>query len=612
MFAIVGHTINAVDLSYNNFTEYLISSISWTCPHCTSDLSQQNIHDANSAKNCSDDDSPEDNLLINSNQFLSPNKKIKGFIIGHLNIQNIKSGTKLDELRVLLSKDPRIHILTLSETWLNDNWTDSMISIDNYSIIRRDRSTSTNGGGTLIYIHNSIQFTVRNDLTTNHLLECICVEISIPYTAPFLVINIYIPPSANTVYDATLKTCIENISHENKEYYILGDFNIDLLNPKNRKNKLYKSLNALGLQQLVSSPTRVHSKQIDEDFTITRTLIDHIYVSHPNNIDRVQVPELTLSDHYPVFVVRRCNAALRKQRMKNEHSHHHIKYRTFKNFDKCKFFDDLKKAPWSSIECFNDPSDALDMWYKIYNDIIDTHIPLREKRVKSISLPQWLSRELLSSIRTRNRLKKLAKNREQWCEYKSFRNQVTYQIRCAKRSFYSDQIESNRKDSGKLWQVLKNAAGISKQGNLLTNITHNDKTLTDKHEIANAFNLHFSSVAAKVLSETKSREVLHSDTRQEALSSVDRFVSLQTPFPPLVSIPLMTEEFLIKQLNDLPNNKAKGADAMNVKLLKHACPHIIPSLRHIYNLSITSGIFPQQWKISKITPVHKSQMPFLD
>ena len=57
------------------------------------------------------------------------------------------------------------------------------------------------------------------------------------------------------------------------------------------------------------------------------------------------VSDVTLSDHYPVFVIRRCNAGLRKR--KNAHTT--INYRSLKNFDEEKFKEDLAQAPWSIV-----------------------------------------------------------------------------------------------------------------------------------------------------------------------------------------------------------------------------------------------------------------------
>ena len=67
----------------------------------------------------------------------------------------------------------------------------------------------------------------------------------------------------------------------------------------------------------------------------------------------------------------------------------------------------------------------------------------------------------------------------------------------------------------------------------------------------------------------------------------------------------MPEDFLSQQIEGLSTNKAKGIDSLNVKLLKMARPMIKASLLYIYNLSISLGIFPHQWKIADVTPVQK-------
>jgi hypothetical protein len=69
----------------------------------------------------------------------------------------------------------------------------------------------------------------------------------------------------------------------------------------------------------------------------------------------------------------------------------------------------------------------------------------------------------------------------------------------------------------------------------------------------------------------------------------------------------MTAEYLFNEINNLSCHKAKGIDAINVHLLEIGCNNLLPSLLdlYLYNSSVASGIFPDQWKISKITPVLK-------
>ena len=62
---------------------------------------------------------------------------------------------------------------------------------------------------------------------------------------------------------------------------------------------------------------------------------------------------------------------------------------------------------------------------------------------------------------------------------------------------------------------------------------------------------------------------------------------------------------MYKIIQSLNSNKGSGLDGISCKLLKEAAPVITPSLTFIINLSIDSCIFPDDWKIAKVTPMFK-------
>jgi hypothetical protein len=66
----------------------------------------------------------------------------------------------------------------INETKLDHSISDQEISICGYNIIRKDRNR--NGGGVLMYVHESVTFIERNDLCPNS-LEIICHEIKKPH-----------------------------------------------------------------------------------------------------------------------------------------------------------------------------------------------------------------------------------------------------------------------------------------------------------------------------------------------------------------------------------------------------------------------------------------------
>ena len=62
-------------------------------------------------------------------------------------------------------------------------------------------------------------------------------------------------------------------------------------------------------------------------------------------------------------------------------------------------------------------------------------------------------------------------------------------------------------------------------------------------------------------------------------------------------------ERAIKTLN---NSKSPGADRIPVKILKDAVNLVSKSLALTYIASLERCIFPQIWKLARVTPIHKA------
>ena len=277
------------------------------------------------------------------------------------------------------------------------------------------------------------------------------------------------------------------------------------------------------------------------------------------------------------MVVRRCNVGIKA----DEASRNTIQYRSLTRLDETKFREDLHAAPWSMIETFNDPMDALTLWYAMFDNIVDHPTPLLSKHVKSLQLPPWMSTDILSTMR--ERLTMNTKNGViPWESYKAFRNKCTSDIRMAKRSYFAQQVLSSKNDSKKLWKVLNQAVNRNSKNTIPTYVRDdNDKLLTDPTEIANAFNSYFSQVVGTI-----NNGVVHNDPD---LDTLQQFVA----------------DHLLKEIQELSCTKAKGVDSLNVHLLQIGHYELVTSFLYIYNFSIKSGVFPCEWKRSKVTPIFK-------
>ena len=63
---------------------------------------------------------------------------------------------------------------------------------------------------------------------------------------------------------------------------------------------------------------------------------------------------------------------------------------------------------------------------------------------------------------------------------------------------------------------------------------------------------------------------------------------------------------MFKKLQEVNVAKATGHDNIPNKILKIAAPVISLSLADLFNLSITTNTFPDDWKVAKVFPLFKS------
>ena len=231
----------------------------------------------------------------NTNTF---NLSSRGLNIGHLNIQGIcgENLNKFSELKVLLTlpENDNLHILGLSETKLKSHKTTDIFKINGSQTPFTKDNDSNGGGGLLVYVIDGINAKRREDLETQN-ISCLCLEISPAKCKPFLVGNMYRPPDSRVEFNDIFEEFIVILLNRDTEFILLGDFIKDLLNVETVR-EWGNFTTSLGLTQLVNAPTRVTST--------SQTLIDHIYTNTEENIQRVHVERLCLSDHYGVFCNR--------------------------------------------------------------------------------------------------------------------------------------------------------------------------------------------------------------------------------------------------------------------------------------------------------------------
>ena len=502
----------------------------------------------------------------------------KGFRIGHINIQGLNN--KMDQVRFMLSSEEnRIQIFGLSETKLQNFHPDNIYEINGYQKpFRRDRQKNQ-GGGILLYVENGVACKHRPDLEHKQ-LECIWLEVKHKKSKPFLVGHIYRPPDSGIDWNEAFEDCIENVLKEEKEIYLLGDVNRDLLN-RQIKTSWSEYMEPFGLDQLVSEATRVTST--------SKTLIDHIYSNCPENVTSIDVPKIGLSDHFPIFFTRKMHVQPKKGK------HYTISYRSFKDFDETKFSNDLTDVPWDIIRIFDDTNDILNAWSDLFLEVVDANVPIKQHRVKRKNQPEWITSDLMDAMKTRDRHKSLGNENE----YKHWRNKVTTMIRQSKQEKYQTYIESNKDKPGsiyKLFQEVGAGKGKQKQSEISSINCNGNIGIESPSEISNALNDFFVNVASNL------KEPIPLSTHDKLEDFCKSKNSENTAF----TIPNIEKDKVLKYLLNVNIKKATGTDNIGARILKLAAPYIADDITFICNKSISSSCFPDKWKEAKVSPLHKS------
>ena len=133
-------------------------------------------------------------------------------------------------------------------------------------------------------------------MTRNY--ECITVRVQKPNNRFMYIMCMYNPPTGSSEGFITFLRNFVNIQHvARSEIWILGDFNMNYLIRNNLEimnvNKFLKEYN---LTQLISLPTRLT--------TPGGSCIDWI-ITNSQFIDKEGILNDLLSDHFPVYVVRK-------------------------------------------------------------------------------------------------------------------------------------------------------------------------------------------------------------------------------------------------------------------------------------------------------------------
>ena len=329
---------------------------------------------------------------------------------------------------------------------------------------RRVRS----GGGVGLYLSDNLDYRIRTDIYADEdeVMESLFIEIIRPHERSVIVGLIYRPPSQNVNDFVTrMNDILEKISRDNKTCYLMGDFNLNLLNNENHNatgeflDGLYSHL----FFPLITLPSRITSH--------TASLIDNIFSNHVEHSYLRSGPLITdISDHLPIF-------SISSDYIRTNQRQESLFVRDKREQNILNFLDEVDRINWSNLDGYNDPKICYSKFLERYTKAYEKHFLLKKLKRHPQLRKLWISQGLLKSIKKKNKLYKqyLSNPSSQKEEkYKMYKNKLNHSLRIAKRLYYDKKLNESKFNMNLIeLNLFKENAFYSLQKILLDNFSQN-------------------------------------------------------------------------------------------------------------------------------------------
>ena len=185
----------------------------------------------------------------------------------------------------------------------------------------------------------------------------------------------------------------------------------------------------------------------------------------------------------------------------------------------------------------------------------------------------WLTKEVVWAIRKRNMLfwkAKKCKSTAAFQKYRAARNKVVALIRLNKNKFFKKLGNSSQKE---FWKAVKT---MNNHESSFPTLQHNGTSIESSYDKAVLLNNFFFECFNKSVPPL-SPDLPHLDP---------------SLFPAEL---LCTEENILTLICSLDCTKSTGPDDISPRMLKGTASVIAPALTQLFNLSLSTGCFPEDW-----------------
>ena len=260
-------------------------------------------------------------------------KGIPNFSLFHNNVRSLKRNFENLETHLLKELEYHFSVIGITETKIiNSDLPDQLPSLPGYEFEFVPSPLSAGGVG--MFISDQLNYKIIEKTSTNA-FQALWIEFLFGKKSNIICGVIYRQHNSPESFQAYFDEALEKFSQSDKTVYVMGDFNINLLNAEtcNFTKEFLLALQSYSFIPTIDKPTRVHSS--------SATLIDNIFVN--KSYGRVTSGNIIsdISDHYSQFCLSdfSCETNFPRKAM----------IRDFSRFSEEDFNSELAQVDWESI-----------------------------------------------------------------------------------------------------------------------------------------------------------------------------------------------------------------------------------------------------------------------
>ena len=485
-------------------------------------------------------------------------------------------------------------IVICTETKLSRDISNAEIHLRNFQVFRQDRENGKSGGGSCIFVHDTITAEILSNFVAPDSLG-ISVKINKLAIKMFC---IYRSQNLSANESSKLLNSIKSIKQNStEELQIYGDFNLPSVKwesgivncPAHTTNKFFtvqiEFLEALlekGLSPLVADGTITRRRLVDG--TLQESLLDQVLVSNQNTVESVEtLSPFGKSDHIPLLVT---------YKIKNNVTYFKKEKEIWSKFSSAKI---TQLGSGIDFDYSSEELSSNQMWEELSTKLssISEHVPKTKLKYSQngdiISKPPWDN----SSLKRKRKQKDLS--------WRNFDNNPTPA---------NLNIASQRQSE---FEIQEKKAILNHENKVCQSIKTNPKVFYKY--------MHSKRKIKESVSKLKNKDNKFAKSPRESADLLSEFFSstfVKEPYGPLsedcynISSNLISEleintDKVKKLLSTVNTSKSSGPDNIHPKLLRSLSENesFVRAVLLLFRKIYESSSMPLQWKTANVIPLHK-------